>query len=373
MNKQSTANNKTWHRNLTLVCTTTFGESVLFRRVSVLMNSLCSNLSKEVCMGQPPLYFVWILSMISICLAGTSAAGGQGAITNTLTKAHLLVRGTKVSIIPPKDFTNAPNFLGFEHNPSGSTVMVLDIPGPFSETSKGLTKEKLLTNGVDATTIEKLTFNGMQAMLITGYQKSAGVEYLKYVLTFGTDKETYMINAVAPKNNAALGNEVKKSILTAVYDTKITVNPFESIDYTLTPAKGGLKFSKRVASSIILSTDGNFPPKTEDRTSLIVAKSYNKVTIQDKKTFCINRLKQAPLILEHTESPTPISIDGIQGFEIIADAKEKSTERTKRIYQVVLFSDNLYYMFFGSTADKSAKSMTALKQVVQSFKRKPVK
>lgn len=321
-------------------------------------------------MGQPPLYFVWMLSIISCCLVSTTASGGQGTITNTLTKAHLLVRGTKVSIIPPKDFTKAPNFLGFEHNPSGSTVMVLDIPGPFSETSKGLTKEKLLTNGVEVTTIEKLTVNGMQAILISGYQKSAGVEYQKYVLTFGTDKETYMLNAAAPKHNTSLGNEIKKSILTAVYEENITINPFESIDYTLTPPIGALKFSKHVASSIIFSTDGNYPPKTDDRTSIIIAKSFNKVTIEDKKTFCINRLKQTPLTIENIASPTPIVINGLSGFELNADAKEKSTDRTKKIYQVILFGDNFYYIFFGLTADKTGKSMSTLKQFVQTFKRK---
>lgn len=58
--------------------------------------------------------------------------------------------------------------LGFEHNPSGSTVMVLDFLGPFAETSKGLTKEKLLANGVEVKQIETMTFNDVPAPFMTG-------------------------------------------------------------------------------------------------------------------------------------------------------------------------------------------------------------
>jgi len=313
---------------------------------------------------------ITVISIVILCFVGTSTVYSQAIISNKLTKGHVLVRGTKISMIPPKGFTNAPNFLGFEHNPSGSTVMVLDIPGPFAETSKGLTKEKLLANGVEVKQIETMTFNGMPALFMTGEQKSAGVQFTKYVLTFGTDIETYMINGAVPKNNTQLATEVKKSIQSAVYDNMVKINPFESIDYTIDLAKGNLKFAKRVSTSLVFTADGEFPTKSPEKTSFIAAKSVSKIVINDRNTFCINRLKQTPMTIEKIGTPTPISVDGLQGFEIIADAKAKASERSEKVYQVILFGDNFYYIFFSSTSDKTDKTLTALKQVVQTFKRK---
>jgi|JI8StandDraft_1071087.scaffolds.fasta_scaffold01009_3 hypothetical protein len=314
--------------------------------------------------------FIKLFSILSAFLVSTSMVYSQNGISNKLTKAHLLVRGTKVSIIPPKDFTNAPNFLGFEHNPSGSTLMVLDIPGPFSETSKGLTKEKLLANGMEVKQIETMTFNGMPALFVTGEQKSAGVLLTKYVLAFGIDKETYLINGAVPKYNTQLALEVKKSIQSAVFNSMVNINPFESIDYTIDMAKGNLKLAKRVSTSLVFTADGKFPTKAPEKTTFIASKTFSKIAVGDRKTFCIKRLNQTPMTIEKNSLPTPISVDGLQGFETIVEAKAKSSERLEKVYQVILFSDTFYYIFVGSTSDKTDKSITALKQVVQTFKRK---
>ncbi len=311
-----------------------------------------------------------LFSIFFVCFLHTSVVYSQISYSNKLTKAHLLVRGTKVSIIPPKDFTNAPSFLGFEHNPSGSTLMVLDIPGPFAVTSKGLTKEKLHANGLEVKQIETMTFNGMPAIFVTGEQKSAGVQFTKYVLTFGIDKETYMINGSVPKYNTQLATEVKKSIQSAVFDNTVKINPLESIDYNINLAKGNLNFAKRISTTLVFTPDGEFPTKAPEKTTFIVSKTFSKIGSNDRNTFFIKRLKQTPMIIEKNDSPTPISVDGLQGFEIIVDAKAKSSERLEKVYQGILFGNNFYYIFIGSTSDKTEKSIAALKQVVQTFKRK---
>ncbi len=309
-----------------------------------------------------------ILSLL--LLFCSSIVYSQTTITNKSTKGHHLVRGTKIRLIPPKGFTNAPNFLGFEHNPSNSTIMVLDIPGSFATTSKGITKEKLLANGVDATLIEKLTFNGMPALFVTGEQQSGGVRFTKYVLTFGTDKETYMINGVVPKNNPGLAKEVKKSLQSAVYDQSVTINPFESIDYTIDPAKGNLKYANRIATSLVFTADGEFPTKSPEKSSFLAAKTFTKIAAEDRTTFFMNRLKQYPVTIEKTEAPTPLTINGLEGFEIIVDAKEKATGRPKKVYQVVLFGNTFAYIFYASTTDKTDKTLTNFKNVVKTFRRK---
>lgn len=53
---------------------------------------------------------ITVISIVILCIVGTSTVYSQAIISNKLTKGHVLVRGTKISMIPPKGFTNAPNF-----------------------------------------------------------------------------------------------------------------------------------------------------------------------------------------------------------------------------------------------------------------------
>ena len=115
-------------------------------------------------------------------------------VTTEITDDHSAINGTKISMVPPDGFTNAVNFSGFQQNESGASIMVLDLPGPFSEVSKGFTEEGLQSQGMALNTIEKLRFNGLQAFLLTVEQSAYGNTYKKHILTFGTEKESIIIN-----------------------------------------------------------------------------------------------------------------------------------------------------------------------------------
>jgi hypothetical protein len=295
---------------------------------------------------------------------------GQKKIENKLTDQHQNIKGTKVSVIPPNGFTDGLNFLGLQQTESGSSIMILDIPGPYSETSKGITKENMLSKGVEMKKIETLTINGLPAIFATGTQNAYGNIYTKFILVFGTDNETIMINGVYPENLKKVGDEIKKSMLTVFYEHDKKINPFEALDYSIDISETKLKFGKSMSNSLIFSVDGQVPTASSDKTNLIVAKSFSQITAEDKKLFCINRLKQTPIEIENIEYTNEITIDGISGYEIYAKGKNKKSSETENIYQVILFSDKLYYILFGTTNDETDKSMDEIKKAVITFKRK---
>lgn len=295
---------------------------------------------------------------------------GQKKIENKLTDEHQNIKGTKISLIPPKGFTDGLNFLGLQQTESGSSIMILDIPGPYSETSKGITKENMLSKGVEVKKIENLTINSLPAIFVTGTQNAYGNIYTKYIFVFGTDNETIMINGVYPENLKKVGNEIKESILTVFYEADKKINPFESLDYTIDVSETKLKFGKSMSNSLIFSVDGQVPTTSSDKTNLIVAKSFSQITTEDKKLFCINRLKQTPIEITNIEYTNEITIDGVSGYEIYAKGKSKKTGETENIYQVILFSDKLYYILFGTTNDETDKSIDEIKKAVMTFKRK---
>jgi hypothetical protein len=164
--------------------------------------------------------------LCTIAFLSHSIIFGQTKIANTLTAKHITIEGTKISLVPPAGFIKAANFLGLQQNQSGATIMVLDIPGPFSETSKGMTKEGFLSQGVEVKKIENIMLNNMPAIFITGEQNAYGNIYTKYVLCFGTDKETILINGATPSNLKEIAKALKASMLTSVYEADKKNNSF---------------------------------------------------------------------------------------------------------------------------------------------------
>ncbi|NEU09772.1 hypothetical protein GZH53_15705 [Flavihumibacter sp. R14] len=295
---------------------------------------------------------------------------GQQVVNNKLTPEHQNVAGTKISLISPKGFHKAANFLGLQQDQSGSTMMVIAFPGPFSQVSSGLTKEGLLSQGVEVKEIQNLTVNSLPAILVTGEQNANGKAYTKYVLAFGTETETIMINCAVPKNLGEIGKEVKASLLTVFYEPGKKIDPLETVDYEIDLKGSKLKFASSVANVLTFNLDGKTPNQSPDRTSLIVAKAFSNVAISDKKLFALNRIKNLPVEILKINSVEAIDIDGISGFEILADGKGKKTGDAEKIYQVILFSDSLYYLMIGTTNQDFEMNISEIKRVTRSFKRK---
>ncbi|MCF2497930.1 hypothetical protein [Dyadobacter chenhuakuii] len=309
--------------------------------------------------------FTFLISLfLNIC-----AAYGQVTITNISTPEHIPVAGTKVSLIPPKGFEKAANFAGFQQTQSGSSIMVMSIPGQFEKLSAGLTKEAFLTQGVEISEIETLKLNDMPAAFLTGTQNAHGNVYTKFILCFGKNDESVMINGAFPQNLQEVGKGIKQAILGAYFDADRKVDPFEAIDYEISTTGSKLIFAKNVANSLIYTMDGKVPTELADRTSYILTKSFSKMEIEDKKLYCLNRAKQLyPEI--RIDSVGQLSVDGIAGYELLGTANNKKFDQEEKVYMAILFSDNLYYIMIGSSNNDMASNMQNFKSITKSFKRK---
>lgn len=309
------------------------------------------------------------LFAVSLVLQCT-VVGAQNSIVNNMTTNHVTVSGSKVSLIPPKGFTNAQNFGGFQQEENASSIMVMEFPSPFLAISKGMNKEGLLSKGIILKSTEEYILNGKKAVLLTAEQNAYGQTFSKIVFMFGTEQETIMINGAFPKDLVELGSEIKSAILTTVYEENKETNPLEAVDFAVNTDGTSLIFAKSMSKTLLYNTDGMIPSKSKNTTNLIIGKALSNVEVKDTKLYAINRLKKMPFDLVKIESTNTITIDAISGYEIIASAKDKDTGLEEKVYQVMLFSANSYYLFTGSTNNNYEKNINELKKVVRTFKRK---
>ena len=303
-----------------------------------------------------------------ICLT----AFGQKKIENKLTEEHQNIKGTKVSLIPPAGFADSTFLL--LHAESGSIIITINIPAPYSNVSETDVKKEMAKSGIKVSKIELLTINGLPATFTTGTMKVSGnIINTAYCLLFGNETESVMILGHSPKKNKEIGEKVKNSILSVYYDANKAFDPFEKLDFSIDISKTKLKFTGSVLGLFLMyKIEEDEQTSQDDRNVFIVQKSsLGETPPDDKKSFAINHLKKtSSLEIENIEYVNEITIDGLSGYEICAKGINKEKNRIEKDYQVILFTDNSYYLLSGVTNDETGASIEEFKKAIQTFKRK---
>lgn len=295
---------------------------------------------------------------------------GQNVANSNLTAEYQEVRGSKISIIPPKDFEVATAYMGFQHVESNSSIMVLTISSPFSETLKSLTTESLTRQGLQVEKTETITNKKYSGILFSMYQNIAEVQYRKYILVLGTEKETIIINGITPRANAAIDLAINKALLTAFYQVDKVLTPFDTVDFEISTNDTNLIFAKNNPNMLIYNLDGKIPSEGADKTAFVVVKTLSKAEITDKKQFAANQIKMLPVQITNIKSLIPIEINSLSGYEIYAEGVNRKNGNKEIAYQVILYSDKSYYILYGSAEANFERNLELFKKVAKTFKQK---
>ena len=65
-----------------------------------------------------------------------------------------------------------------------------------------------------------------------------------------------------------------------------------------------------------------------------------------------------------------VQIDGISGYEIIAEGLDNTNRTKEQIYQVMLFTDHGYYIMVGTAKNDFETNLELFKKVARTLKRK---
>jgi hypothetical protein len=298
-------------------------------------------------------------------------ASGQTAINNSRTERHKQIAGTNFFLVPPVGFTAATNFQGFQQVSSGSSILVVEIPGPFAETTRGFTEQGLKAQGVTLRKKEDVTVNGQQGLFITTEQFAYNRNFSKYILVFGDGQITHMINGTFPKGELALDKDIRESLLSVFYDADLTVDPLSTAPFTLLTEGTKLKFAKSMAGALLFTTDGKVPTESTDKTSFMAALSISNVQTADKRLTAMMRMRKLPYtsLKFDQDKINEIEIDGISGYEIAGEGLNNNGIK-ELIYQVMLFTDNGYYILVGTAQNDFEQNLELFKKVAKTLKRK---
>lgn len=308
---------------------------------------------------------------ITTLLLSISLVGFGQELPKEKSENHIQIKGTNIFMVPPSSFESSNNFKGFQ-NPNDQTAMIMamEIPGPYSEVSKGFNSEMMKKQGMELKTKKEIKVAEFNGLLIELDQSANGMVFSKQILIYGNEKSSTLINGVYLKDSIQLGGKIKQSVLTTFVDLETESNPREVLNYSLNENEGYLKFKAVIGNGMLFNRDLKTPTESVDKATLLTDKSFAKVEIENKKLFCISRLKKYPddYSVIPSKGINEIELDNLKGFELFAKNNDKENEE---MYQVILFDqDGGYYLFIGTYEIGSEQAISDIQAIVQTFERK---
>jgi hypothetical protein len=283
------------------------------------------------------------------------------------------VGSTKVRLLPPENFVPADRFSGFFQESSGASIMVVEMPAPFSELKAGFTnRDLMLQRGLTLLEQTPVSIQGRDAILLHVEQAAHGLEFRKWILALGNESETVLATATFPKEQAEkLSESVKQSLLTLQWDQNQDTRQPRSLVYGV-QASGDLKLAGELDGSQFYAKNGSVPTQSKEDPFFVVAHSLSAQVILDPKAYTQARLlKTQDLEAIRILSTDDITIDGLSGYVITATAQEKGSKTPTTVYHVMLFEpDQNYFIMQGFVGTAIADQyLPVFKRMAQSFQR----
>lgn len=135
--------------------------------------------------------------------------------SNQKTDKHINIQGTRIFLIPPKNFKLSDNFQGLIKNQSTFIQVIEQQKLSYTVASKNFNKEGFEKRKQKVLNFQEFKMNDYNAKFI---EIESNSEDNGYGILFGNDDYSVMIFGVYPKNDIETGNEIKTSILTVFYD-----------------------------------------------------------------------------------------------------------------------------------------------------------
>ena len=293
--------------------------------------------------------------------------------TRTVQPKPITVTGTRATLVPPPGFTPSVRFPGFSQESTNASIMVSEISGPFSETSSGLSDPAaLLKRGMVLLGNQKVNVAGYAGVLAQVSQTMGGTEYLKWLFAIGDEQDTLFVVAVFPKaSELKLSEKLKASILSVRWDKKKPIELTEGLNFSIAPS-GDLKLARRMSNALAFTKNGVFPSKDIDDPFFLVAQSLARTVLADPEGFARARVLQTSEVTDvEIETTQKITIDALNGYEIVATAKDKASNKPMAIYQVILFEEPGYFIMGGLVSERNRESfLKVFEAMAKTFKRK---
>lgn len=305
------------------------------------------------------------------CIAARLATTLFAFVALTALAEPVAVPGTKVSLEPPQGFTLAKQFPGFVREDVTASIVVTEMPAPVAEIKDAMTRENLAKKDMVLLESTPIQHAGKDALFVKVSQKANGMDFLKWMLITGEDNATTMIVGTCPKQVAdELSEPIQQAVLSASINTALVKDVFEGLLFRIAPSEK-LKIAGRMSNVLLLTETGETRATAVEAPIYVIGNSVSQSPIEDLPAFAQSRAAKTAQIKDvRNFKGQAITLDGMAGYELLADATDGKSDAPMRLYQVIVPDGGNYFIAQGLVGAARAEEMLSeFKRVTESFKR----
>jgi hypothetical protein len=216
---------------------------------------------------------------------------------------------------------------------------------------------------------KEISLNGRPGILLHLRQEISSVDVLKWLVVTGNEKETVFIAGVFPEQvKARWSSDMERSVLSAKWGTESETDTLAGLNFSFNNDPS-LKVASRFPNGVILTKDGD---ALSDGPLFILNSSSSEAIIPDIKKFANELIQTAQVSGIAIKKQSDVTIAGLPGNEIVAEAKlNAAPNQAVIIYQVLLLDGKNYFLMQGfAPRGEQEKYLAVFARVAQSFHKK---
>ena len=263
---------------------------------------------------------------------------------------------SRIALEVPASFVPSPRFSGFRDEASGSSFLIVEMPGAAYDELKTLgdSQDALAQKGLTDAQAAQLPGRSGDYVYITAKQKTAAGDYGKHILVMRENDVTAMITANIPAKALADKTVTPEQVERALASATVKAEAAKGQELFQLSYLGPFKPSLSImGTSRAYSLSGKVPePGSQNAPSepiFVVAPSIDKTQIADVKQAAQHFFGTfAGLSGQQVKSEKEVSLAGLRGYQIVGEGQNPKSEQTA-VYIVLLSGEEGgYYMLAGS-------------------------
>ena len=267
------------------------------------------------------------------------------------------IPGTTIDITPPTGFVASDRFPGFYNMETGASILVTTVQMKYSELAGNFRDEAQLTaQNMELISLSDTTIAGVEAKLLHVAQEAMEISWEKWVVVLNQGEKTTVVTATFIQSSV---DSFKSAMKSAVTELKIgkELDPYDALHFTI-KTEGSFEISTVLGQNVILAPNGVFPLKKNGDPYFLMGLSLSEeYTINNPRAFATKRMMDVKemnsISIRHTKE---VTINGLSGFEIVADALDNEDAIPSTLFQTILYDKDGYIMIYG-TSRKSEESI----------------
>ncbi|HEY8248314.1 MAG TPA: hypothetical protein VIG38_13660 [Hyphomicrobium sp.] len=279
---------------------------------------------------------------------------------------------SRVVLDLPPGYVPSPLFSGFQNDASGVSFIILEGPvGEYDKMAASFSAEELAKRGI--TDAQKAALARTDPhVYMRAHQKSPAGAYAKFFVLFRTADQTILVSVNVPQRSIEDGSvkaaDIERVLSSAKTTEKAAVRDLYSLSY-LGPFK---EAGTLVGTSKVYTLDGRLEPERagETRSAFMVAPSLDKRPVTELKKQSVALLASLPGYKDFKPgAPQSITIGGLDGVEVEAEALDADDGKPIHLYQAMLLGkDGGYFRLIGiATPEDEARIAAEFPKIAHSF------